>query len=48
MSENKEREYLGGVPQPTSHERARAADIAKLIVEMVQKHEGSQQPSLFS
>jgi hypothetical protein len=43
MSEDKGCENLDGAPQPTSHERTWAIEIAKLIVEMVQKHEGSQE-----
>ena len=37
-----EREYLAGVPQPTEAERKWAIKIAKVIVAMVRKHEGSK------
>ena len=35
-----EREYLGGMPQPTAREREWAKGLAVLIVDMVRKHQG--------
>ncbi|HEX4408997.1 MAG TPA: hypothetical protein VH206_09505 [Xanthobacteraceae bacterium] len=35
-----EREYLGGMPQPTERERYWANNMAKLIVDMIRKRQG--------
>ena len=37
-----EREYLGGIPQPTTRERERAKGLAPILVDLVRKHAGSQ------
>ena len=37
-----EREYLGGMPQPTAGEREWAIRLAPILVEMVRKHSGSR------
>ena len=37
-----EREYIGGMPQPTKEEREWAIRLAPILVEMVRKHSGSQ------
>jgi hypothetical protein len=36
-----EREYLGGIPQPTSQEREWAKGLAPILVKMVRNHIGS-------
>jgi hypothetical protein len=41
MKEKNEREYLGGIPQPTTQEREWAIRLAPILVEMVRKHSGS-------
>lgn len=38
-----EREYLGGMPQPTSRERDWAAELAPIIVRMVHGYKGDRQ-----
>jgi hypothetical protein len=35
-----DREYLGGLPQPTMQEREWAKRLAPILVEMVRKHSG--------
>jgi hypothetical protein len=35
-----EREYLGGLPQPTPREREWAKTLAPILVAMVRKHSG--------
>ena len=37
-----EREYLGGIPQPTAREREWAKRLAPILVDMVCKHDGSR------
>ena len=35
-----EREYLGGIPQPTPQEREWAKGLTPVLVDMVRKHDG--------
>jgi hypothetical protein len=37
-----EREYLGGIPQPTTQEREWAKRLAPILVDMMLKHSGSR------
>jgi hypothetical protein len=38
-----EREYLGGLAQPTNQEREWAKRLAPILVDMVRKHSGSRE-----